>query len=257
MRYQLGLILFCCFFVFPSLAQPPEPLNNENENLQKQLELIAEQTQQEELDYSAFIESLTYYRKHPIDLNHTNKEELQNLNLLSDLQINQLFSHIEKNGKLLLTLELQTIEGFDQTLIQNLLPYIYVSDPGNTISINKKKPFQEMEQSLVFRYSQVLEKQLGFQSIDSLSVHKNPNSRYVGGPQKLYTRYQARLNPHISVGFAAEKDPGEAFLKKNIPDKLVRTKAKNGFDFYTAHLFLEHVKCIQALVLGDYTITFG
>ena len=253
MYFRQELSLFCFFIAFSTTAQT----TIENEGFQQQLEQQAEQTQQEEPDYASFTEALIYYRKHPINLNHTSKEELQDLHLLSDLQINQLLSHIERNGKLLMILELQAIEGFDLSLIQNLLPYIYVSDPLNTIVLNKNKPFSKTEQSLLFRYSQVLEKQLGFRSIDNQSVAKSPNARYVGSPQKLYTRYQVQLNSHLSAGFSAEKDAGEAFLKKNIQNAAWRAKAKNGFDFYSAHLFLQHVKCIQALVLGDYTLSFG
>ncbi|HRG37059.1 MAG TPA: hypothetical protein PK289_00870 [Bacteroidia bacterium] len=255
MLLRLRLTLFCYFFICYSWGQTTAP--SANVDFQQQLEDIVQQTQQEEPDYSALIELLAYYHKHPINLNHTTKEELQNLNLLSDLQINQLFSHIENNGKLMHLLELQTIDGFDQNVIHSLLPYIYVNDSFNTIHFHKKDSWKEVEQTLTFRYSQVLEKQSGFRPIDKQSFQKNPNSRYIGSPQKLYAHYQVRFNTHLSAGFTAEKDAGEAFLKKKIPDNLFPVKMRNGFDFYSAHLFLHHVKCIQALVVGDYTITFG
>lgn len=254
MYYRLQLTLLYYFLVCPSWAQTSSPTSLD---IQQQLEDLTQPTQQEEPDYSSLLESLSHYRKHPIDLNHTTKEELQNLNLLSDLQINHLFSHIEKNGKLMILLELQTITGFDLNLIQKLLPYIYVSDSQNTVHFAKKESLKELEQSLTFRYSQVLEKQLGFRTIDRQSLQKNPNSRYIGSPQKLYARYQVRFNKNISAGFTAEKDAGEPFLKKKIPEPLLHKKTANGFDFYSVNIFLHHLKSVQALVLGDYTLTFG
>lgn len=249
----LRLILFYCFLACTAWSQSTIHSNP----IDLQLEDIVQQTQPEEPDYTALLESLSYYRKHPIDLNHTTVEELQNLNLLSDIQINRLLSHIAKNGKLILLLELQAIEGFDQALIQSLLPYIYVSDPLNIISFPKKETWKDAEQSLTFRYSQVIEKQLGFRTIDVQDFQKNPNSRYVGGPQKLYAHYQLRLNAHVNAGFTGEKDPGEAFLKKRTPGYSSDKKIPKGFDFYSAYLHLHHLKHIQAFVIGDYTITFG
>ncbi|HET6225958.1 MAG TPA: hypothetical protein VFF27_06745, partial [Bacteroidia bacterium] len=249
--HHCHILLFCCFIITRSLAQ--SAARDDVNRFQQQIENTTQQ--QEDPDYSALLETLAHYRKHPINLNHTTIDELQELNLLSDLQINQLFSHLEKNGKLLSLLELQSIEGFDLSLIQALLPYVYAADPINSIIPAKQQLSKELEQNLILRYSQVLEKQLGFRSIDANSFSKNPNSRYLGNPQKLYARYQVRLNTHISAGFTAEKDPGEAFLKKNIPG--ASKQARNGFDFYSAHVFVQHIKCLQALVIGDFTLTVG
>ena len=250
LRYGLLLIYYLLFNCSFAQSTPSPGVDM----FSQQLEDIAQQTQQEEPDYSSISESFMHYRKHPINLNNTTEAELQNLYLLSGLQINNLLSHIRKNGKLLMIIELQAIEGFDQNLIQKILPYVYAGDVQTIFS--NQTSFIQTEQSLLFRYSQFLEKQLGFRAIDKASLPKKPNSRYVGSPQKLFVRYQIRLPPFISAGFTAEKDAGEAFLKKNIPDKF-QDKTQNGFDFYSGHLFIQHIKCIQKLILGDYSLSFG
>src|SRR5688500_16563224 len=61
----------------------------------------------EDYDLSELTERLTNYRRHPIDLNKTNPEELKNLIFLSPLQISNFFNHIKTNGRLLDILELQ------------------------------------------------------------------------------------------------------------------------------------------------------
>ena len=80
-------------------------------SIQQKLENIAEDMQSEDQDYSNLIETLNYFRKHPINLNSTNKEELQQLVLLDELQIQNLLDHIDKSGNLISIYELQSIDG--------------------------------------------------------------------------------------------------------------------------------------------------
>jgi hypothetical protein len=237
-------ILYACTSVLH--AQQSSSQLPDNTDLQQILENSTEQAQQEDTDYSFLVEELLHYATHPINLNHTTKDELQALHVLTDIQIANLFTHIKKNGPLLITYELQAIEGFDMQTIQHLLPYIIVRDASATPPFNRKKLMEDAEQSFILRYGQVLEKQLGFTPIDSIGFYKNPNARYMGSPQKVYARYRYIYRTAISFGITAEKDQGELFFNQ-----------KKGFDFYSAHLFLHNVKHIQTLAIGDYQVTFG
>jgi hypothetical protein len=244
-------------------AQQSSSQLNESYDLQQIFENSAEQTEQEDADYSSLVDELLYDAAHPINLNHTTKEALQALHLLTDIQIANLFTHIEKNGSLLIIYELQAIEGFDLPTIQRLLPYITVQDELATTSFSRKKLITDGEQTLVLRYGQVLEKQRGFMTMDSASIYKSPNAHYIGSPQKLYARYRYNYGSAISLGFTAEKDPGELFFKNKQAFKYdwynqsLKRKQQNGFDFYSAHLLLHHLKHIQTLAIGDYQVTFG
>ena len=55
--------------------------------IEQKIETIAENASDTEVDYTLILEELIYYAEHPINLNKTNKEELQSLHLLSDFQI--------------------------------------------------------------------------------------------------------------------------------------------------------------------------
>lgn len=225
-------------------------------------ENFIEQPADETNETDEFLNDLTFFLKHPINLNKTTKDELQALHILTDLQICQLFTHIEKNGNLMLIYELQAIEGFDLPTIQKLLPYVHVSDQS-TPGIFNRKEWLKGEHSFVLRYAQVLEKQSGFRDIDSLSLFKNPNSRYVGSPQKFYAQYRYTCKRNISFGITAEKDPGELFFKQNNRigytwhQQQISQKLKTGFDFYSAHLFFSDIRYIKVLAMGDYVLTFG
>ncbi|HET7817879.1 MAG TPA: hypothetical protein VFL70_01090 [Bacteroidia bacterium] len=230
--------------------------------LEQKLEKIAEAYQNEDIDFLFITEVLTYYTKHPINLNNTNEQELAQLSLLNDIQISNLLNHINKNGKLLELYELQSIDGFSLPTIYIILPYIKISD-DEEIPIKIKRVLQDGDHSLFTRVQQILEKQKGFAASDSSEISNNPNSRYLGSRQKIYTRYRFTYNNRISAGIIGDKDAGEIFFKKNVKyndsayQDVLNKKVKNGFDFYSAHLFITNKKRIKTIAIGDYQIDFG
>src|SRR4051812_22921126 len=76
-------------------------------SIQQKLEDLTENSQNEEADYTNLVEALNYYRQHPININHASAAELSEPGLLNPIQIENLLSHIDKNGKLISIYELQ------------------------------------------------------------------------------------------------------------------------------------------------------
>jgi hypothetical protein len=66
-------------------------------------------------------------------------------------------------------------------------------------------------------------------SMTRCAIRSANNKIYLGSPFRLYTRYRFRYRQNISLGFTAEKDEGEEFFQGI---------AEEGFDFYSAHLFV-------------------
>jgi hypothetical protein len=254
------LIVFSPIF---AMAQDTILPTTDDPYIQQQLENIAENTENEDADYSNLVDGLIYYREHPINLNYTNKEELQEIQLLNDILINNLLTHLKKNGKLITVYELQSIDGFDLQTIRKILPYVYVADNFNTVHFGIKEMFRTGQNAVILRYGQVLEQQKGFTEIDSAALYKSQNSRYIGSPQKLYTRYRFTYRTNVSWGITAEKDQGELFFKNkqnfkyNWYERSLKGNQGNGFDFYSAHFYLHNIKFIRSLAVGDYQITFG
>ncbi|HLC83793.1 MAG TPA: helix-hairpin-helix domain-containing protein [Bacteroidia bacterium] len=245
------------------LTYSQDTTKTDDSSIQQQLEIIGENSTDEEADYTNLIEVLIYANQNPINLNKTNKEELQALGLLNDIQINHLLSHIEKNGKLITIYELQGINGFDLQTIQKILPYVKVTDTFTTAHFSTKEMFKNGQHTILLRYGRTIEDQTGFSSIDSASLANSMNSRYIGSPDKIYARYRFTYGTNISWGVTAEKDQGELFFKGNQKFKYdwyensLKGNQKTGFDFYSAHFYLKNVKFIRALAIGDYQATFG
>src|SRR5690606_9089572 len=134
---------------------------------------------------------------HPLNLNRAELSELENLSLLTSIQINNLLLHIEKNGKLMTLEELQTIEGFDSEDIKMILPFVKVSTNVDSPQLTLNELLKNGENTLFIRYQGILEQKKGFSPISDSALAASPNSRYRGDATKLYTRYRYKYGNHL------------------------------------------------------------
>lgn len=244
-----------------SWSQQPDTISAtaSETDITDRIESIAGNTDAE-LDYSELIESLRYYRDHPLNLNYATRDELADLVFLNEMQIFHLMAYRENYGLMVSIYELQGITGFDQITIDKILPFVMVSQDAPPAKIPFRNAIKYGRNQVIMRYQQVLQERKGFRDIpDSLWI-ENPNSRYLGSPEKLYFRYGFRYGKKIRWGLTAEKDPGEVFFTNNIPDsiqKLTREKLRNGFDFYSAHVSLNDIGHLKSFTIGDYQLRFG
>jgi hypothetical protein len=242
---RLSLIVIFIISTFPVYNQ--QPSSQVQEIIESFIEEIANTTDRE-LDYTILFEDLFSYFNNPVNINRANTEELEKLQLLNDFQIRSLQSYIEENGPFLSIYELQLVYGFDKDLVQKISPFIKVGEPKPIETIEFKKTIKYGRHQLYIRGQQVLEEQEGFSEIEDSLYRENPNSRYLGSPLKLYTRYKYNFGSKIFAGFTAEKDAGEEFSKGS---------NKYGFDFYSAHLQINRLGRIKTLLIGDYHLRFG
>ena len=243
------LIVFFCFLLLSPVVNGQVAKGEKDDMFVSQvIEMIAEDLENENLDYSTLFDELSYFYNQPIDLNKASKDELEQLYFLTQLQIKNLLDHRENNGKLLSLYELQSVAGFDLTLINRLILFSQIKKDFNTPNIRFAEVLKNGKHEILFRYHQVLEDQAGFLPIDSQDLAASPNSRYLGSKPKLYSRYRFKYSNKVSVGVTAEKDQGEEFFTGSQP---------NGFDFYSGHLFLQGFGKLKRVALGDYQLQFG
>ena len=206
----------------------------------------------------------------PIDLNHTTADELSALQLMSDVQIAALVDHVEREGRLLSFYELQTIDQFDMATLRLIRPFVEVRESAASTHASLKEILKNGSHEWTTRSQINIEQRKGFlgssdpfnkpytdadgdelPNVNDPVVHDSlrANSKvYLAGPWKLYTRYRFKYRQNISVGFTAEKDEGEEFFKGS---------QKQGFDFYSAHLFARDLGRVKAVAVGDYLAQFG
>ncbi|MCW3467698.1 ComEA family DNA-binding protein [Chitinophaga nivalis] len=235
--------IICCtgllLCLLPATArrqeEVPMPAVLEN-NLEQEMENTT--TVQED---DAQWQRLNTLARHKIPLNRADEAMLQSLGILTPVQINNFLRYRQLLGELVSIYELQAIPGFDPELIRRILPYVAV---GNDLAphYSLRDYLHKGDHSLLMRYGQVMEKAKGYQHTDSTLPY------YRGSPGKMFIRYRYNFSHYISAGVVMEKDAGEAFFKG---------AQRLGFDFYSAHIFINTPGKIKALALGDYTISMG
>jgi hypothetical protein len=249
MKRILLIICFLTSFFWQqnAFAQDNNQLRKEN-TIEQKIESIVESLEDENIDYTQIFDELLYYVDHPLNLNRATKKDLQVIYVLNEFQINNLLKYREKNGSLMTAEELQAIEGFNAETIQKLLLFAEVKSDVDTPRLNPREVLKEGNHQLIIRNSRVLEEQKGFTDADDSTLAANPNARYLGSKDRLYARYRFNYSSKLAWGFTAEKDAGEEFFRGSQP---------NGFDFYSAHLFLRNMGNLKALAIGDYQAQFG
>ncbi len=199
-------------------------------------------------DLNTTFENLNAYIKHPLNLNEVNKEDLENLHILSSLQIEEFIEYRKINGNFIAVYELQSIPSWDLKTIKILQAFITTNTNPFFNQTNLRKLIFSGNNDLYFRTERVIETKKGYTVPDTSSTG-TISTRYIGNPLYHYLRFRHTNGTNITYGFTAEKDAGEPFF----------TGANSkGFDFYSAHFFLKNFnKTFKTIALGDYKLNLG
>lgn len=235
------------FFVFMNLflcveiieAQVAEPVGS---NTEQQLENITLNNEDNETEDDTYLQQLEQYRTNPVELNYADEYELKQLRLLTPLQVHHFMIYRNQTGKLIDIYELQAVPGWDIGTIQKLRPYITVSI-HTPAKVTVTQRLKNGRHRILFRAVQVLERAAGYLPDSSAAT-----GHYSGSPQKYLLRYTCRYRNLLQYGIVAEKDAGESFF---------RSEQKQGFDFYSAHIFLRKIGLVKAMAIGDFTVNLG
>lgn len=240
---SLILVCFTLFIGVIGWSQEQE----KSEIIRQRIEFISEQLEDENPDLTNLFDQLYFFLDHPINLNNTTVDELNDLGLLTDLQINDLFLHIKLYGKLISIYELQSLPYWNMETIRMVLPFIRVDEKLDNLSVTFAEAIKQGKFEAYFRYQSILEDKKAYADVPD-SILQTSNSYYQGNPDHYYTRLRYSYRTNLSFGVTAEKDPGEEFAGKAQP---------YGFDYLSAHAFYKGGKYLKTVALGDYQIQIG
>jgi len=247
MRTCLKYIVALFFLGFSTQVAIAQSEENKHEIIQQRIEYLSENLEIEDISLEQITEDLYYFIDHRINLNKTDGEDLKALLLLTDIQIVSLLNYRKQFGKLISIYEIQAIPYWDLNTIYLILPFVYVDDKFDQLQVSFKEFLKYGTFEMFLRYQRILEEKNGFQNVPD-EVLQNTNSIYHGNPDRYYSRMRFTYRNNISMGITMEKDPGEAFFKRNNP---------NGFDFYSAHAFYQGGKYVRTVAFGDYQLQIG
>ncbi|CAN5259883.1 helix-hairpin-helix domain-containing protein [soil metagenome] len=207
--------------------------------------------QDEDINYEELYETLLLLYQNPLNLNRATRSELQSLFILSELQLNNFFNHIDQFGNLISIYELQAIPEFDLITIHKVAPFVIVLDPGLQYDPRPlwQRIFTERNNMFILRYDRTLEEKRGYSPAIPNAAGIMP-SRYLGSPDRIYARFRVSHPKDFSLGFTMEKDAGEQFI-------FDRSTNRFGMDFYSYHFMLQNKGRLRSLIIGDYQIQIG
>lgn len=232
------LFLFFMLKVFYPFAQHSEEFELD-QVVDRRIESISSLTEEGgEIDYSSLTEDLNYFARHRLNLNSAEIADLQALVVLSDAQINSLFRHISKYGKLKSIFELQSVVGLDLTTVRWLQPFVFVNEEVGFSDFSFRRLREEGTHDVLFRAKRTLQEQAGFIP-DAMTGKKN----FLGSEYGTYLRYRFQYRRNIAFGLTLENDIGEPL--------------RMGPDFKSASLFIREAKVLKQLAIGDYQVQFG
>ncbi len=241
---RIVLVIFVAFFASSIFGQGED---EKQAIVEQRIEFIGESLEDSEIDLTTYFDDLFYFYDYPINLNLTTNEELMRLHLLTDLQIMSLLNYRKFYGDFISIYELAAIPEIDPITLQMILPFVDVKTVVRD-DFKWKNALRYGRHELLFRYQDTFEPRAGYlpQSDSVLALY--PNRQYLGSSDKLYFRYRNTYKDRISWGVTGEKDAGEEFF---------RGTQKQGFDFYSAHLFARKIWKFNSVALGDYQINVG
>lgn len=224
-----------------------------NQTVEKIIADIYEQVSENsdtEIDFTSFYEDMIFFSENPINLNKTNKDELEKLQFLSDIQIDNILHYLYRYAPLNTIYELQLIDGLDMTDIRMLLPFVVLGDAeAKRETLKMKDVFKYGKNEVYIRLDRGLETKEGYRFVpeeEQQAEEKNAR-KYVGDPFYNHIKYRFRYRDRVAFGVTAEKDAGEQFWGDH----------NKGYDFYSAHVELKNFGKLKTLVLGDYRANFG
>lgn len=247
-RKKLFLIIFFKISYLTCIYGQNYPLRDIN------IQLFIEElftVQDEEINYEELYETLFLLYQNPLNLNRATRNELQSLFILSELQLNSFFNHLDQFGSLISIYELQAIPGFDLITIHKLAPFVTVIDPGLQFDPRPlwQRILSERNNMFILRYDRTLEEKRGYSPAVPNESGIIP-SRYIGSPDRIYSRFRVSHPKDFSLGFTMEKDAGEQFI-------FDRSTRRYGMDFYSYHFMLQNKGKVRSLIIGDYQIQIG
>ena len=242
-------IIFCIILLFLSCVVNAQDVVTTTEQLIADIFEQYTAESEETIDYESFYDDLMFCAQNPINLNQTNREELEKLQFLSEIQVENILSYVYESGSMQTIYELQLVEGLDMTDIRRMLPFVRIGESDDS---KKKIYWNDLvkygKNELLFRLDKGLETKEGYQFLPNEDVNMPPTlANYLGNELYNSLKYRFHFKDRIQFGFSAEKDAGEQFWGNQ----------NKGYDFYSFHAQFNNFGKFKTIVLGDFRANFG
>ncbi len=240
---RINLIICClCFCKLCVWANIVTDIEDIEQYIVEILEHYAEESG-EDLSIELILEELITLAEHPIDLNRAEREDLENLVFLSDLQIENLLYYRYTVGAFEHIYELSLIEGFDMTDIRRIINFVQILERQETTikAIDFKKALKYGKHDIFTRMD------FSFEKKDGYIKDEDGNATYLGLPCYHHIKYKYHYQDRLYINFTVEQDAGEPYWNTRYQP----------YDYLSASIQLKDYGHLKNLIVGDYQVCFG
>ncbi len=145
------------------------------------IRLIENNAENGGVDPTVLFDYFETLHKHPIAINNVTRSELEEMIIFSPFQIESLLEYQKEFGKIVSLSELSLIDGFSESFVADISPFITLSTVNGKLGAAGSK---RVKNQLILR------------------------AKY---PFSLYSKYKFEYSDKIALGFTLENDVGEKF----------------------------------------------
>ena len=183
-------------------------------------------------------ECLQQLAAHPIDLNSTSYEELEQLPFLSEQQIEEMMEYLHRYGPMRSFGELRMLKSMGQRELA-LLPFF--------ITLEEKT-----EDTTAFpRWSTIARE--GRHTLTATGripfyQRKGDEQGYLGYEYRHSLRYEFAYSNYVKAGLIGAQDAGEPFFGQ---------RNSWGYDTYSYYIQVQRLGCLENAIVGKYKVSTG
>jgi hypothetical protein len=211
-------------------------------------------------DPTELLELIEELLENPLDINTAGAGEFALVPAFTPRIAEAIVRYRETAGAFGSIPEIQLVDGVGPDVFLAARPYLTIGEPFEGVGV-RPSPYprvptlaevrQHARVDVLQRMQRRLELARGYQPVpENLAGTPDEPRRYLGSPERIYTRVRATFRRNLSANLTMEKDPGEPFVWD--PEN-----AFYGYDFVSFHLSALRLGRLDALVVGDFVAEFG
>jgi len=185
-------------------------------------------------------ERLQQLAEHPINLNNTNRQELEQLPFLSEQQIDELMEYLLRYGPMRSLGELRMVQAMSYQQL-SLLPFFVTIGEAPA----QKKSFPRWSTIAKYgKHTMTLAGRVPF--YDRKGDLLSDTTGYLGYKYRHSFRYEFSYGSYLRLGLVGSQDAGEPFFSTNNPW---------GYDAYSYYLQIQQLGFIENAIVGKYKVS--
>lgn len=200
--------------------------------------MTPEDEEESEVTWEEYHERLQQLADHPIDLNRTTREDLEQLPFLSEQQVMDIMEYLDRYGPMRSMNELKMVRSLDYQQISLLPFFVYVGE------VPREEPhFPSFHNITKYgKHSLTATGHVPFYE------RKGDQNGYLGYRYRHSMRYEFTYGNYVKAGFMGAQDAGEPFFAN---------QNSRGYDTYSYYIQVKKLGILENAVIGKYKVAAG